>query len=106
MVSRHVLSKIYGHHALSRQDIISMRAKCRALTADLIAKINLIPKTPLVRVDTIPVSHEMASEKSSRNISAFTRLFFSAMIDKTWFLACHPVLKEAIHEAWKELFPQ
>ncbi|KUJ15253.1 uncharacterized protein LY89DRAFT_719842 [Mollisia scopiformis] len=106
LVTRHVLSKIYGHHALSRQDIMAMRAKCRALTADLASKINMIPKSPLLRVDGIPVSYEMASEKSSRNIEAYTRLFFSAMIDKTWFLACHPVLKEAIHGLWKEMYPQ
>ncbi|CZR58198.1 uncharacterized protein PAC_08089 [Phialocephala subalpina] len=105
LVTRHVLSKIYGQHALSLQDI-DIRAKCRNLTSELLAKINIIPKTPLVRVDTIPVPHEMASEQSSRNIKAYTRLFLSAMIDKKWFLACHPVLKSAVSESWRELYPQ
>ncbi|KAF8849401.1 hypothetical protein BDZ45DRAFT_810000 [Acephala macrosclerotiorum] len=106
LVTRHVLSKIYGQHALSRQDIIDIRTKCGALTAELLAKINLIPKTPLVRVDTIPISHEHASERSPRNINAYARLYLSAMIDKKWFLACHPVLKSAVSESWTELYPQ
>jgi hypothetical protein len=106
VVTRYVLSKIYGHHALSRQDIAFIRAKCRALTADLAAKINSIPKIPLVGIDTIQVSYDEASGKIVRNLEAYTRLFFSAMIDKNWFLACHPVLKSAIHEFWKELYPK
>lgn len=102
-VTKEMLSLIYGQKAIAHQDLIRMRARFRAVSDELKARINRIPCTPRRTSSDFLYHSRAAQESGDSHLDSWARLYMSLLTDRSWILACHPVLKKPVAEIWRDI---
>lgn len=105
-VTKEILSLVYSQKSVNHQDLIRLRAKLRAVVDELKAGISKIPCTPLRAASNFVFHPRRALRSDESQLDNWARLYMAASTDKSWMLACHPVLKKTIGEIWRDIEPE
>jgi hypothetical protein len=102
-VTKEMLSLIYSQKAITNQELITMRARFRAVIDELKVRISRIPCTPRPTSSNFPYHSRAAQERGDTYIDSWARLYMSLLADRIWMIACHPVLKKSVTEIWRNI---
>lgn len=110
LLMRRILSRIFGQKALSREDIIGLRAECVAVAVDMEVRIERITQPSVLGASDSNATAADAVEgfdvEYYTSFAKWSRQLLAAITDRRWVLVLHPLLKEPVRKIWAGLEPQ